>query len=199
MIIKFDHIALTCKTSEWKEVLEGLSEYILVFANENVPNLPLKRKLMSTWKERHVIALLVAKEGLPIEITAYDAVADIPAKYELSGDSVCVYTKDTEESLAFYEAVGFKRTGDLELEKRFLIEPLSVKLHLEKADAFHKADTMPQMPCLDQAGFCCLAFVTNNAEKERARLIQKGTTVTEIEDLTLGEKILKIFFSKKKI
>ncbi|MBO4750881.1 MAG: hypothetical protein J5546_11250 [Lachnospiraceae bacterium] len=211
MIIKFDHIALTCKISEWKDELAKLSDYIQVFANENVPNLPLKKDLMSTWHENHVIALLVAKNDLPIEITAYDTVAEKPAKYEFSDDTVSVYTKSTEDSMAFYEAFGFRKTGDFELEKSFLIAPSSVKLRLrqtihdasiasaEKGSDFDQADAgtcdAPQMPCLDQAGYCCLAFVTNNAEKERTRLIQKGITVTEIDELTLGEKILKIFFA----
>ena len=193
MIIKFDHIALTCKISEWKEVSGKLQGYMPLFAEENVPNLSLKAALMSAWHENHVISLLVSNEGLPIEITAYDTVAKGPQKYLLAEDSIIVRTKALRDSMAFYEDLGFRTLSETEMEKSFLIAPSKLHLQFEEEK---EAEESPQqhLPYLDQAGYSCLAFVTNNAEKERTNLIRKGVQVTEVDELPLGQKTMKIFF-----
>lgn len=194
MIIKFDHIALTCKISEWKEVSGKLQGYMPLFAEENVPNLSLKAALMSTWHENHVISLLVSNEGLPIEITAYDTVAKGPQKYLLAEDLIIVRTKALRDSMAFYEALGFRTLSETEMEKSFLIAPSKLHLQFEEEKEAEESP-LRHLPYLDQAGYCCLAFVTNNAEKERTNLIRKGVQVTEVDELPLGQKIMKLFFA----
>ena len=58
MILKFDHIALTCKRKELDEVLTVFSEYKQLFFEKGLPNLFVKKQFLSTWKEDHDIVLL---------------------------------------------------------------------------------------------------------------------------------------------
>ncbi len=188
MILKFDHIAFTCKRKELDEVLASFSEYKQVFFEKGLLNLSVKKQLLSTWKEDHDIVLLNREISFPVEITAYDDTCE-GGKFEINNGAIIVLSDNIFESEIFYQAIGFKKHDDM-MEIRTILDKRPIPLKL-----IPESDNMLGQTYLDSAGYCCLAFVTNNAEKERGRLIGKGVKVTGIQPLRINGKNVNIFFA----
>ena len=186
MIVKFDHIAYACSRNELKAVLEKLKGYSKVFLDQNLPNLDIKHSFMNHWCDTHDIYLLTCNHSLPIEITAYKQVSE-GNKYELVDDTILVNTTSIEESMNFYKAIGFKSYNESEMLIKPIIGDREIKLGFNKL-----ANTINY---LDSAGYCCLAFVTNNAEKEKNKLEKENVCTTEVRPLCVNSKQMNIFFA----
>lgn len=111
MILKFDHIAFSCRRSELTNVFQRFSGYEQVFFEKNLLNIAAKKKLLSdeALMDHDIVLLQSVKTGdVPIEITAYDVTVG-PAKYDIDGQTIIAYTDNVTESSKFYETIGFKK------------------------------------------------------------------------------------------
>lgn len=189
MIIKFDHIALSCKRQELDKTLNLFSEYKQEFFEKNLPNLSIKKEFMSTWTINHDIVLLNKENCLPVEITAYDNTVNEVKKFEINNDIISVFTDNLQDTESFYQAIGFKKRNNL-MELKTILDkrPLLLTVVLKKSKE-------PWNVCLDTSGYCCLAFVTNNAEKERGKLSKSKVKTTDIQQLRINGKDINVFFA----
>lgn len=190
MIIKLDHIAYSCNRNEMEHVLEMFSGYQMVFHETNLKNLPIKRGLMDSWAEDHDIVLLNRDGFLPVEMTAYDETVCGCEKYKIENNLITVFCNSIINSKMFYKALGFNEIGDNIMILRTLIGEV-VTIRFESISVPLPNDHRTR---LDSKGYCCLAFVTNNAEKEKRKLDKCGAETTEIMKLVINKKTLNIFF-----
>lgn len=186
MILKFDHIAYSCTRNEFEEIMKLFRDYSQVFLDRNLSNLDIKHSFMKYWCDTHDISLLISDYCLPVEITAYDQVGE-GNKYEVDDDSIIVNTASLTDSVSFYKSIGFKDCNESEMVVKPIIGDKSIRLRFNE---------LPNtVNYLDSAGYCCLAFVTNNAEKEKQKLDRKNIFTTDIKPLRVNNKQMKIFFS----
>ncbi len=192
MIVKFDHIAYTCRKDEIERIREQYTGYTEVFHEIGIPNLAIKHLLMTKWKENHDIVLIEKKGALPIEITAYEDVEDSKGKYYMKDHSLTVNTLSYEDSYQFYEAVGFGKRDDNEMLIQPVMDTMPIRIKInEKADVYSWSNANG----LDCRGFCCLAFITNKIAKEKERLDRKKIRTTDIMPLELHGRKMRIFFA----
>ena len=99
-----------------------------------------------------------------------------------------------EKSIFFWECVGFsvhKIKKDFALlEFKSLVSNDICQIYLQEyGDSNNK-------PYLDNPGFNCIAFISNSAKNEKKILDNKGIETTEIEELTLNQRVLNIFLAR---
>lgn len=187
MILKLDHIAYSCDKNEISDVLKCFIQYEKVFYEKRLPNLINKYELLANWSHDHDIILLNCNDKIPIEITAYDS-TNKGCKYSIDGYEVLVRTSSVEKSIDFYQAIGFKccEDGSFKLKPIMDNNPLTLRM-IESKESNHNK--------LDSSGFCCLAFITSDAKKEKKSLDRKNVFTTSIENLYVNRKSLDIFFA----
>lgn len=114
------------------------------------------------------------------------------ASTHLIGFAVAV--TDLEQSIAFWGLLGFKPLNShaqgAELGFRSLLGGTSYRLWLLKSDE------QPTLPMLDDAGFACLALVTNALERVLKRLKERGYTTTERCTFQPDQTPLEIAFAR---
>lgn len=188
MIIKVDHIAYSCTRCELPLVFNQINDYQQVFYEKNLPNVMAKKSLMKTKSETHDIILLNKSENIQIEITAYDFVNGT-GKYEFDGVTAVSHTYSLPDSRTFYRGVGFseQEVGFFVLKNTIDKTPFFIQIRedVKKKKSYY----------LDANGYCCIALVTNNADKEKKRLLVCGIRTTNISELQVNRKQLKIFFA----
>ena len=187
MILKFDHMAYSCTKNNFGDTFERFSKYRQLFYDHNLPNLDIKRPLMKGWCDTHDISLLNCDGSVPIEITAYDTVHP-GGKYEINGNTIIVNTRSLEESIKFYQSIGFKFDGDVSCKLKPVMdnEAITLVFQLVNVDIDY---------ALNSLGYCCLAFITNDVNKERLKIKGKMIEVTEVMSLCVNEQPLDIFFA----
>ncbi len=190
MIVKFDHIAYSCSKTELATVVPSFKDYSVAFSDE-VANLELKKELMHYYIDNHKLIFLepCSPEKLPIEITCYETVssnAKTAIEYDF-GHTLKIRTPDINHSSELLEALGFKFKNE-HFEYSSLFPPKTVKIELIKEPV--KVDWS-----LDNHGYCCLAFMSNNAYKEHEKL-SKQFRCTEVDTLIVNGKQLNLFFVK---
>lgn len=197
MIIKFDHIAYSCKKSEIQRYKSTLDGYREVFHYLAAVNIEIKFGLMQNRLADHDIVLFEKENSIPIEVTGYDYVGEGKKHYETSNNVIIVNTADDAVSGKFYETIGFKIDEDrMHMTLRPLIGiPVKIKIN----DGVKKSINTEVDNYLDSAGYCCLAFITNNPWKEKSKLESSGLCTTDIVPLQLGDKKMNIFFTKSDV
>lgn len=191
MIIKFDHIAYSCNRHEMNTVLEMFSGYHIIFHETNLKNISIKKGLMGSWADTHDMMLLNRDNYLPVEITAYDKTIRGNDKYKVENESITIFSSSIIDAKTFYKAVGFNEISkDIMVLKTLLGEVVTIKFELVSVPPQSDHRTR-----LDSKGYCCLAFVTNNAEKEKRKLDKCGISITEIMKLIVNGRALNIFFA----
>ena len=191
MIIKLDHIAYTCKKDGKENIKKRLEQYQTVFEEDNVKNLLIKKDLMDNWQEDHDLSLMEKEDDLPVEITAYEKVSKADGKYKPINNRIWVATNSKPASIFFYEKIGFRGTGEgMQIKPLMGISPIDIELH-EKSPL--ELDFKNHY--LDTEGYCCLAFVTNQINREIERLKRCDISTTEIMNLTLHDRSMSIFFA----
>lgn len=191
MIVKLDHISYSCAFGEEEKVKASFEGYQSFFCEERIENLPIKSEFMRGRAKEHGLYMM-GKEGCcPIEITSYPECCPGKERLSLEEDAVCIRTPDAVETGAFYERLGFGGSED-----GMSLKPLldKTKICIRIVEASEADDTF----YLDQQGFGILAFVVDNAKKQKAQLESAGIYTTDIQELTVNGKKLKIFFAKSK-
>lgn len=196
MIVKFDHISYSCSLLKEESARQLFSEYETVFHEKDLPNLAMKYPYMRKEQTTHNIMLLQKAGSYPIEITAYEAcekrAEGKTEKYVLSDDKIDIYSANPMETKAFFALLGFKENeeGILELKPLLDEKPLCIKVC-----KLPEESTDTHTCFLDEEGFGSLAFVVDNAKKQKALFKEKDYPTSEIEELMVNGKKLKIFFT----
>lgn len=195
MIIKFDHLSYSCSYEEEERMISKFCSasggYKFQF-REQIENLPIKNRILQNVCDMHNLVMLQPinqhnfQVSVPIEITSYPKVSGYAA-YGLSDGMIEFRSPDIGESFLFYQLLGFQKEGR---------NVLSLKTMLDKNRVFIKlvesSDVYPH--CLDVAGFSSIAWIVNKIEKYVNRLKAQGITVTDINELTVNKRRLKICF-----
>lgn len=191
MIVKFDHVSYSCDMSKEESVKAGFSGYSKIFEEVKLLNLEIKKEFLKLQAETHNISLLQKEGAYPIEITAYPCCFEGTSKMEVDGEQIVVFTPNKEATAELLRGVGFR--GE---ESLFLIKPMldakEVRIKVIEAEADE------DWSYLDRQGFGSLAFVTDNASRQKKQLDALGIYTTEVQELTVNNKLLKIFFAKSK-
>lgn len=184
MILKFDHISFSCALQDKTDwLVEG---YTQAFCEKELPNIEAKRRFLKQQAAMHDIALYHCEDKYPIEITAYPVCVGHNTKYDIGDDVITVYSKNPEETIAFYRALGFKEDG-MALEIMPFMDQKKVRLQVKEAET---GDVF-----LDKAGFGSLAFVVDKIERHQKQLEKQGYFVSDADTLTVNGKLLKICFA----
>ncbi len=201
MIIEIDHIAFASKDPEAEMNWFLERGYTLAFYERSLPNLEIKRPLMRQYCERQDLALLTSKTNVSVELVRHDSVANTQAAYmpvqiehhtpkDFVFTACSVQSTDLQASDAFWALFGFQIRESSENTHRLVYESAFQKkfsLVVEKGDG--------RATFLDDSGYPCLAFISNNAAEERKRFASVGIRVTEIQKTTINKKTLEIFFA----
>ncbi len=191
MIVKLDHISYSCAYGEEETVKASFAGYEEIFREENIENLLIKSEFMQNQAKEHCLYML-SKEGCcPVEITSYPVSCSGRERLTLEEDAICVRTSDVQETRGFYEALGFG-----EKEDRMSLKPL-----LDRTETNIRIVQDPGAAAsfyLDQKGFGILAFVVDNGKKQKKQLESAGIYVTDIQELSVNGRNLKICFAKSK-
>ena len=188
MILKFDHISFACQIEKMNLYIQKFEQYKVIFWEHELKNLEIKKAYMRNFSSLHDIALLNASDQYPIEITGYEECGTISQKYALIGEKIEIYSQDPDKTINFYKALGFKNDS----EDTFALTPLfdRKKIRLQIKESLYLENT-----ALDNTGFGSLAFIINDSQKMRRTLTADGIRVTDIGELCVNGKKLKIFFT----
>lgn len=188
MILKFDHISFTCKVNEIEKSLQCYKEYGMIFWEKHLMNPGIKKSYMAYEQNFHDIVLLNSNKGYPVEITAYDKVEEADIDHAcVDSNKILFYTQDKKQSTRFYEALGFRPSGDDILEIKPVLDKKPLKIEI--AERAYKGCCT-----LDTRGYGILAFVVDRAGKMQKKMCQEGYTVSDITEMKINGRDLKVFF-----
>ena len=192
MIVKFDHISYSCALNNEEKVRSMFEGYHTEFHEVDLKNMPMKFKYMHSETEKHNIMLLSKTGSYPVEITAYDTCQErqegVLPKYVVKDELIEIYSVNPEKTKVFLELVGLKKEEDGVLWVKPMLDERVLKIKVCQS----KQDTAVY---LDEEGFGSLAFVVDNAKKHREQMINGGFPCSEMEELLVNGKKLKIFFT----
>ena len=191
MIVKFDHISFSCTFAEEEMVVKDFTGYEEVFSEKNLCNLEIKEPFLRVKQDTHNIFMLQKENCYPVEITSYAQCQQSERRLNVEADRICIKTADVELTEQLYKSLGFRGENGI-LEYKPLLDSAVVKLQIIQDSH------APTTTCLDDAGYGILAFVVDNSKKQKKQLEEAGFAVTEIQELTVNEKPLKICFAKSK-
>ena len=206
MIVGIDHIAwATHNAADEITAFERLG-YNVRFERSGVPNLDIKKPLMTKWPELHDLVMLDREGSLPIEmidhgfvnphrgfihngglITREEFLAELPDPFV----HLAVPSVNYEASVRFWSNLGFQKKAETPGYCEMMFTGLADKrkvivdvVSMEKSRQYK----------LDDNGFNCLALVSTNAASERKKLDKKGYRVTEIAEPETGGTPLSVFW-----
>ena len=98
-------------------------------------------------------------------------------------------TNNLQASKRFWESFGFNSSQIKEnmLEYHSILNSTDYQFFLQYDEKISKQK-------LDDSGLNCIAFISNSLEQEKRNLQNSGIGTTEIEEIEINEKVLKIFF-----
>ncbi|MGE5473220.1 MAG: VOC family protein [Ignavibacteriales bacterium] len=197
MIIKIDHIAvLSVNPKREKKLMDDMG-FNLSFKEEDIYNPEIKKDLMQNFWPKQSLYLYTKAGSISFEYIYYSGKEGKkgyiePVIKENRVKELILKTKDLKKSAEFWNCFGFRTNFQdsneikMEFKSMFDKEIYSLKILLDS--------NKEQQHFLDDAGFNCVAFVSNSALKEKEKLIGKGYSITNIEDIEVNEKMLKVFF-----
>ena len=189
MIVKFDHVSFSCVWGEETAVKNSFREYEEVFREENIENLSIKSEFMKSEAKKHHLYMLVKDGCYPIEITSYPACTAGRERLSIGSDEIRILTMDVKETEAFYKTLGFT-AKDSVMTLKPLLDKTEIRLKIVPDGEIQ------QELYLDQQGIGIMAFVVDNAKKQKKQLENAGVYATDIQELVVNGKNLKIFFAK---
>lgn len=195
MILKFDHVAYTCNYESENRSLQKFYDHKIIFRENKLKNLQNKMEFLTNKDLYHNIIYLEKDCNIPIEITSYKSIEDQYCDISVIDNKVEIWSCNLAESIKFFSLLGFKMQDESEkycnLTFYTIFEKSPVFLEIKKSDQYKGW-------CLDNKGYCCLAFLADNAQKESIKLSSLGYLCTDIESLTVNGRRLEIFFVQGK-
>jgi len=107
--------------------------------------------------------------------------------------SFVLMTNDIEKSKKFWQLLGFKIS---KTTTTFTILDFNTLFNKNKCEIYLYFTDVYQENYLDNSGFNCITFLSNNPKNDRKVFLDNGFFTTNIEQLTVNNKILEIFFAK---
>lgn len=191
MIVKFDHISFTCPIGDEEKAMKSFSGYNRAFCENNVVNLDIKKEFMGLDTNMHDLYMLTKEDGYPIEITSYSQCVEGKNRLHVNAEEFVIVSKEVKETESFYENLGFALDQSVMIMKP-LLDKDKIKIRIEPDKE------LEDKTYLDQTGWGILAFVVDNAEKQKRQLEKVGVYTTPIQELVVNGKKLKIFFAESK-
>ncbi len=195
MIIKFDHLSYSCSYEEEEKIISKFCDngggYTIQF-REQVKNLPIKDQIMQNTCDMHGLVMLqpvdqkIFHAPVPIEITSYLKVSG-DSSYGMEGAVIEFRTRNIKESAVFYQQLGFQKEDRDILSLTTLLDKNKVYIKLVESSIFYPY-------CLDVSGFSSMAWIVNKIEKYTSMIKSKGIKVTNINELEVNKRKLKICF-----
>lgn len=192
MIVKFDHVSYTCAIGKEDEFKKSFSEYKEAFYEKKIPNLDIKMEFMKLATSQHDLYMMIGEGSYPVEITSYPECVEGKNRLMVNSDELVILSSDIKETESFYEALGFA-TGESVMSIRPMLDQTEIKIRIEEER------DLPSKTYLDQNGWGILAFVVDNAKKQKRQLESVGVRTTDIQELMVNGKNLKIFFAESNV
>ncbi len=198
MIIKIDHIAYSTLDIESEIKNFEKSGYNLVFLEKNLLNLTIKKDFLHKFQSTHNLSLMTKDNSYSIELLDHGFTNNQegfirPYSMEKYFNKIIINTDNIEKSVDFFKLLGFSFTQIIdnmhELKFFSILNPndFYIYLNYNEKNKYY----------LDDKNYNCLALITNSAQKEKEVLKNNGFKTTDIEELTVNGKNVKIFFTQR--
>lgn len=197
MIIKFDHLSYSCSYEEEEKTINMFCSngegggHILQF-RERIKSPLIKNQIMQNACDMHGLVMLQPidqnhfRSSVPIEITSYPKVFGSPS-YDLLEGLIEFRTRKIEDSLSFYQQLGFEKETRNVLSLKTMLDKKRIYVKLVESSDYYSH-------CLDVKGFSSMAWIVNKIEKYTNKLKGQGITVTDISEVIVNKRRLKICF-----
>jgi len=182
--------------------LGGISIELLEFENYSQneglisPLLPAKMPGVVTTIDEEKTSQLNKNEYLPAVFLGCPAYMKLSSRIEEPVlNSFLLFSPDVSKSVHFWNTVGLyciersNMHGILRLRCTFTGKDFF--MHIRKSN-----QEAPVQEDIDSPGFHVLGLISNSASQERKRMISSGIAVTPIEQITINQKKLTIFYSR---
>jgi len=190
MIINIDHIAYSSLDIESDIKIFEANKYNLQFA-EILPNLKIKEQYLSKYRSTHELALLTGQKGYNVEILNHGEVTESDGYIDLiDNENAMIYTDDIDSSINFWSYFGFKKNhADSMIFSSLFLKDQKYVIKFKRCEKLIRK--------LNDKGFNCIAFVTTDIEKDCKNLSELGYNTTEIQNLAVNKKNMKIAFVQR--
>lgn len=199
MIIKIDHIAYSSMDLESDIEIFKTAGYELVFKEQHLKNLDIKKRFLKNFEQTHQLALMKKENSYNIELLNHNNInpyCGFISPYNFNDkffNKIIIKTNSIENSTKFWNMLGFSTTQEfaemIEMKFSSPVEHNVFYIYL----SYNKT----KKNFLDDKDFNCIALITNSAKKEQENIIKKGFTTSEIDELDVNGQKLKIFFAQR--
>lgn len=194
MILKLAHVSYNSSHPDADVAAFVRQGCLLDWFERKLPNPPGKRRFLNQYNEFHDLALLTPMTGPKIEIVGHGSGIrkDAFAFTFLSTKDAVTFDMqvgDLEASRRYWMALGFSAASDSTLSLSPMLDAWAVQIDLRLAGKINQ----PAGARAD--GYYALAFLVNNAQRERTRLEKSGLSCTQIEQLRVLENDIALFFA----
>lgn len=196
MILKVDHISYSCgmNVDFFAIIPKG---YQLAFKEENLINVEAKKSFLKNKNYYHNIYMFENDENMiPIEVTQYTEIENCKSNLDFQGDVLIYNVLKVKDSTDFFSILGEIPTavkdGFTILELKFALDKRKILLYFKEASEIYNE------PYLDVVGYSSLGIWVDSVEKYHKKYIENGYFPSDISEITVNKKQLKIFFVKGK-
>ncbi len=224
MILDIDHLALCLDSyDEGNNFLSSIG-YKCTYSIKEENNFKIKKPFLEKFSNTHDFALYNLENSFGIEIINHkncvNKKARIIPKFENNNFNINKYSKKIRELLSdnikrektnsdektIFNKIIFKTNNIIQSKKFWMCLGFS-KINeniLEFSSIFNKKkyqiileeDKKNSDLKLDYCGFNCIAFISNSIEEERIKLQKENYFVSDIEEISIKEKKLNLFFCR---
>lgn len=219
MILSIDHLALCLDSyDEGQQILSKLG-YKCEYSVKSIKNPIIKKPFLENFSDTHEFSVYRKENNFSIELINHkkcfqkklriipkfsnlvNANTEINFKKLMSlnerienfeeekFNKIVLKVNDIQKSKNFFKILGFKEIEENTLEFRPILENITYQIIFEM-------DPTILDQKLDDWGFNCIAFISNSSKQEKENFEKNGIITTEIEEILINEKTLKIFFIK---
>lgn len=192
MILAIDHVAYTSNSINQDIDIFTQNGYTIDFDVKNIPNPEIKKELMTDYSEIHDLMLLKKTNSYSIEILNHknsfsnNSFIKNSINSINSIDTLQIETTNFEKSLEFWRSFGYNEENNL-LVFNSIFQSSKLYLSLNETDTANKTT-------LDTTGFNCIAFITNNINRECKRLNSLGYQTTSLNNISFNNKNMTVAF-----
>jgi len=196
MILKFDHISLSC-SSEVEAANSVPAHYTEVFREMELDNIPCKMKYLKLKSPKHNIIMLSPTTpngvGIPIEITQYPEVLPLTKSLSFKNHTIFWEVADVPSARSLFLSLGAKEENNIDC---FVLSPF-----LDKNKILIQLIENPACtgdPFLDISGFSSIGLFVDNIPKHLAQCSAGGFQISEISTIKVQGRWMNIAFVEGK-
>lgn len=194
MIIKFDHLTFVTSQPNLQDTLDNFVKqgYNIKFKEERLANIEIKKKYLFFNQEFHDLYFLEASDSIAIEVISYSQTTtdNAPLQFNLR-DKIIIHNAINQQALLdLYLTLGMKRVDADNIIMNGMLDRDPI------IGNFTNVDTVSFN--LDNEGFCCPTLIVDSYPKTKQLVEGKGYFCSEVNELIVNNKQLKIFFVEGK-